>query len=188
MLTPVNSNGRPLTRLSRRPNSTMTIPSTREELTDLTSTTFNKLKTELEAAGPRAGSLTCVDDWSVKDLLVVRAWWTENVVEWIEAGRRGETPFTPAQGYRWNETPRLNADIIEAARLESYRSVCARLDRGFERVTHTIDVLDDAELLEVGVYAWAGKYPISRWISINTARQYTTARTFVRRALREHHR
>ena len=55
---------------------------------------------------------------------------------------------------------------------------------GFERVMDTIESLDDRELLDVGIYSWAGKYPISRWISINTARQYTTARTLVRRALR----
>ncbi len=48
----------------------------------------------------------------------------------------------------------------------------------------TIDALDDRELLEVGFFDWAGKWPISRWISLNTARQYTTARSFVRRALR----
>lgn len=165
----------------------MAIPNTRAELTDLTRSTFEKLWAELEAAGPRVGSLSCVDDWTVKDLLAVRAWWTENVIDWIEAGRRGETPVTPAEGYRWNETPRLNADVVKAARRESYRSVRARLERGFERVMRTIDALDDTELLGVGVYAWAEKYPISRWISINTARQYATARTFVRRALREHH-
>jgi hypothetical protein len=53
-------------------------------------------------------------------------------------------------------------------------------------VLATIDGLDDTQLLEVGVFEWAGRYPISRWISLNTARQYTTARTFIRRALREH--
>lgn len=163
----------------------MAIPKTRAELTDLTRSTFDKLQAELEAAGPRVGSLSCVDDWTVKDLLAVRAWWTENVIDWIETGRRGETPITPAEGYRWNETPRLNADVVKAARRESYRSVRARLELGFERVMRTIDALDDTELLGVGVYSWAGKYPISRWISINTARQYTTARTFIRRALRE---
>ncbi len=163
----------------------MAIPTTRAELTDLTRSAFDKLQAELEAAGPRAGSLSCVDDWSVKDLLVVRAWWTENVIDWIEAGKRGETPVTPAGGYRWKETPRLNADIVKAARRESYSSVRARLERGFQGVMRTIDALDDRELLGVGVYPWAGKYPISRWISINTARQYTTARTFIRRALRE---
>lgn len=132
-----------------------------------------------------AGSLACVDDWTVKDLLAVRVWWTENVIDWIEAGQRGEVPLTPAEGYRWKETPRLNADIVKKSRRESYRSLRKRLERGYERVMRTIDKLDDRELLGVGVYEWAGRYPLSRWLSINTARQYTTARTYVRRALRE---
>jgi hypothetical protein len=164
----------------------MPIPRTRAELTDLTRSAFEKLRAELETAGGRAGSIPCVDDWTVKDLLAVRAWWTERVIDWIEAGRRGETPITPAKGYRWSETPRLNADVVRAARRESYASLRARLERGFERVLRTIDSLDDRELLGVGAFAWAGKYPLSRWISINTARQYVTARTFIRRALREH--
>ena len=44
--------------------------------------------------------------------------------------------------------------------------------------------LSDAELLEVGAFEPAGKWPIARWLSINTARQYSTARTFIRRAVR----
>jgi hypothetical protein len=166
----------------------MPIPKTRAELEVQVRSSFEKLRAELEAAGARAGRLPCVDDWSVKDLLAVRVWWTENVVDWIEAGRRGESPTTPAAGYRWRETPRLNADVVKAARSESYRSLRARLEQGFARVMRTIDSLDDRELLRVGTFAWAGKYPISRWISLNTARQYTTARAFIRRALREHHR
>jgi len=164
----------------------MPIPRTRTELTDLVGSTFTKLQAELEAAGPHAGSLPCVDDWTVKDLLAVRVWWTEHVIDWIGAGLRGETPVTPAEGYRWRETPRLNADIVRKSRRESYRSLRARLYGAFDRVMHTIDSLDDRQLLEVGTFAWAGKYPISRWLSINTARQYTTARTFLRQALRAH--
>lgn len=166
----------------------MPIPKTRHELRDLTRSSFEKLRVDLDAAGPRAGSLPCVDEWTIRDLLAVRAWWTERVVDWIEAGRRGETPRTPAPGYRWSETPRLNADVVEAARRESYRSVRTRLERGYERVLRTIDALDDRELLEVGAFPWAGRYPIARWISLNTARQYATARTFVRRALRDRRR
>ncbi len=63
----------------------MPIPNTRAELTDLTRSTFEKLRAELEAAGARVGNLPCVDDWSVKDLLAVRVWWAENVIDWIEA-------------------------------------------------------------------------------------------------------
>ena len=94
----------------------MPIPRTRAELTNQTRSTFEKLRGELEAAGSRAGSLPCIDDWTVKDLLAVRTWWTERVVDWIEAGKRGEVPVTPAEGYRWNETPRLNADIVGISR------------------------------------------------------------------------
>ena len=165
----------------------MTIPKTRAELRNLVCSTFEKLQAELDAAGTEAGSLSCVDDWSVKDLLAVRAWWTEKVIDWVEAGRRGETPVTPAEGYTWHETPRLNAEIVELAQRESYQSIRSRLEKGYRRVVRTIDTLDDNELLEVGTFAWARRYPISRWISINTARQYTTARSFFRRARRDAH-
>lgn len=163
----------------------MPIPKTRAELRSQLQASFKKLQAELDAAGPGIGGLACVDDWSVKDLLAVRAWWTERVVEWVEAGRRGECPVTPAAGYRWRETPRLNADIVKAARRASYRSIRKRLQDGYEHARRTIDALNDRELLEVGAFAWAGRYPISRWLSINTVRQYTTARSFIRCALRE---
>lgn len=163
----------------------MPIPKTRDDLLSQVQSSFEKLQSELDEAGPEVGPLPCVDEWTVKDLLAVRVWWTEAVVDWIEAGRRGESPVTPAEGYRWSETPRLNTDIVNASGRESYKSLRARLEQGFTRVIRTIDSLDDRQLTEVGVFAWAGNYPISRWISINTARQYTTARSFIRRALRD---
>ncbi len=166
----------------------MPIPRTRQELTELVTTSYRQLRAEIETAGPELAELPCADGWTVKEMLAVRTWWTEHVVDWIEVGRRGESPVTPAPGYKWNETPRLNADVVRAARSESYQAVRDRLDRGVQRVLHTIDALDDRELLDVGTYLWAGKWPIIRWISINTARQYTTARAYVRRALRRRER
>ncbi len=162
----------------------MPIPTTRHELIDLVISSFDKLQTDLDNGGEALAEVPCVDDWTVRELLAVRAWWTEHVIDWIECGRRGDTPITPAEGYRWKETPRLNADIVEAARSESYRSIRWRLEQGYDRVISMINALNDTELLEVGVYEWAGKWPIARWISINTARQYTTARTYIRRAIR----
>ncbi len=120
----------------------------------------------------------------MRELLAVRAWWTESVVRWIRAGQRGEVPVTPAPGYRWRDTPRLNASIVRRARSQAYGTIAGRLARGYGRVLATIDALDDRSLLEAGVFEWAGSYPVSRWISINTARQYVTARSYVRKALR----
>ena len=125
------------------------------------------------------------NDWTVKELLAVRTWWTENVVAWIVEWRNGRSPITPAQGYRWKETPRLNNDIARRARRESYASICERLERGYSEVLNLVDSLSDRELLDTGVFSGAGNYPIRRWISLNTVRQYTTARSFIRRAIRE---
>ncbi|MDH3290229.1 MAG: ClbS/DfsB family four-helix bundle protein [Gemmatimonadota bacterium] len=161
----------------------MPIPTTRAELVDMVSTSYTKLEKELKTLEADQAALPCVDAWTIKDLLAVRAWWTERVVDWIEAGPTASLEL-PAAGYRWSETPRLNAAIVKEHAAESYESLRERLTRGVERVLATIDALDDRALLEIGVFGWAGKWPIARWISINTARQYTTARTYVRRAVR----
>ena len=159
----------------------MPIPLTRQELTDAVANSYEKLSAELDRVNPELETAVCVDDWSVKDVLAVREWWTRKIVDWIEAGQQGKTPTTPARGYSWRDTPRLNADICKKCERRSFQATRKRLARGVQRVLATIDALTERELLEPGVFDWAGKWPISRWISINTARQYTTARTYIRR-------
>lgn len=164
--------------------ATSTIPQSREHLLQMLRVSFDKLADELDAAGRAVGELPCVDEWSVKDLLAVRAWWTESVVRWIREGRSADELDLPAPGYAWKETPRLNAAIVEQACEQSHDEIVGRLHEGYRQVLATIDSLDDRELLEPGAFSWAGRYPVARWISLNTARQYTTARSLVRAALR----
>jgi len=163
----------------------MPIPKTRRELVDLIETEFQKLDVELQDVDAELAEGICVDDWSIKDLLAVRTWWTKNVVNWVEQGKQGQFPVTPAKGYRWKETPRLNADIVNKSRKRSYKAIVTDLRRQYSRLLATIDSLNEKELLEIGTYEWAGRYPISRWLSINTARQYHTARSYVRRVKRQ---
>ena len=163
----------------------MSIPRTRRELLEQLVPAWEKLDRELDNAGPDIGDLPCVDDWSVKDLLAVRVWWTGQTSEWIEAWRKGEDPNLPKQGYKWKETPRLNNDIVELCREESYQDVIKMLKVNFYRIRSLIDDLSDVELVDVGHFPQAGKFPVCRWISINTTRQYLTARTYVRRAIRK---
>ena len=163
----------------------MPIPRTRAELVAQLGRSYGNLRLEIDHRGPRLGSMPCIDDWTVKQLLAVRTWWTEHVVAWVVEWRRGCRPTTPAPGYRWNETPRLNHDIAARAKRESYASVCDRLDKGYAKVLKLVDGLSDHELLDAGVFVGAGNYPVSRWISLNTVRQYTTARSFIRRAVRK---
>ena len=161
----------------------MPIPTSRDELVQQMETSYDKLRPLLLSLRPRDGSLRCVDDWSIKDLLLVRAWWTEQLPDWIEWGRQQREFDLPASGYRWSETPRLNADIVRRSQRESLARVVTRIDNAYKRNRQTIDSLSDPELVEPMVFVWAGKWPLARWFSINTIRQYATARTYLRRGL-----
>lgn len=163
----------------------MPIPKTRRELVERVEGAFGKLTATLDAGGLRLGTRMCNDDWRVKDVLAVRSWWTSSVCDWIEAGRRGETFALPAEGFRWNQTPSLNQNIVQANRGHSYRSVRERLDKGCARALRVVAALSDCELLGVGAFSWAGKHPVARWVSVNTATQYISAGALVRAALRE---
>lgn len=163
----------------------MPIPTTRRELAERIEGSFDKLTTTLDAGGRRLGTRMCTDDWSVKDVLAVRSWWTESICDWIEAGQRGDTFALPAEDYRWNQTPGLNQGVVRANARNSFRSVRERLAKGCARILRVVAALSDHELLDAGALEWAGKHPVARWVSMNTATQYTSARTMIRRALRE---
>lgn len=160
-----------------------TIPRTREDLLQDLDRAFSKLQATLDEAGPRAGALKCVDTWSLKDLLAVRVWWVESIGDWIEAGRRGDALDLPAPGFAWRETPRLNGEIVRRSQRDSLRSLRSRLEQAVTRVRGHVDGLTDQQLLQPGVFAWTGRYPLARWISMNTTRQFKTARIYVRRAM-----
>lgn len=78
--------------------------------------------------------------------------------------------------------------VTMAARSELFASVRRRLEKGYERVLATIDWLADGQLLEAGIFGLAGKPPVARGLSINSARQGTTARPAIRRAMRQRER
>ncbi len=162
----------------------MPIPTTRAELLAAITSTYDKLQADLDRVDARTSKEICVDDWSIADLLVVRTRWAEMVVEWIEAGVRGEVPETPAPGYRWKDTPRLNNDLIAAAPRRSWKARRAEFVASHDAVVDAVAGLSKHQLERVGVFEWAGKWPITRWVSISTATGYTSARKYVRAVLR----
>ena len=160
-------------------------PRSRSELLGALEVAFEALRRAICDRDEIFGALPAVDDWSVRELLAVRVWWTERIPMWIEAGRSGISPPLPAEGFRWTDTPRLNAMVVAASKEETLGQTWGRLEAGFHAVGRAIETLTDRELLETGVFDWADRWPVARWVAINTTRQYTTARTHIRRAARD---
>ncbi len=161
-----------------------TVPRTRKQLLDVVETGYAELQAELAKGDPRLGNVVCVDDWTVKELLAVRCWWSEAVVSWVRTARDGGELDLPAPGFKWNETPKLNASIARRSKRETYLGVKRRLDKAYQDVLVLIGELSDRELCKPGVLGWTVKCAACQLIALNTARQYCTARTFIRRTLK----
>lgn len=161
------------------------IPKSRSDLFHLIDTHFAKLQKELETIDEAEAQRMCDDTFSIKDILAVRLWWTRAVMDWVEAGRRGEVPAIPAEGYNWRETPALNKSIAEQSQTLSYEHICQALKNEQTRLRHLIDSLSDQELTDVGQFQWAERWPVMRWISIGTSSQYAGARTLIRKTMRQ---
>ncbi len=164
----------------------MPIPRTRADFIAEVESAFGKLDAELTA---EIGDIPCVEieggnSWTVKDLLVVRSWWTRAVTGWIAAGREdAEVELAlPAPGFKWSETPALNQTLVDQARDTDFVKAHRELTHAYTAMRECVELLSDRELEQVGVFRWAANYPLVRWLSINTTRQYTTARTYVRKA------
>lgn len=163
----------------------MPIPQSRTDLIELIRRSSERLFSDLDRVDASTSSLRCTDDWTIRELIAVRVWWTESVLQWIDRGQRGESQELPAPGYSWSETPRLNNDVVEASRGESLEVLRERLAEAVTRVLLRVDSLNDTDLLALHQFEWAGDWPVLRWISVNTATQYASARTLIRRALRD---
>jgi|GEM_PF-706937 hypothetical protein len=163
-----------------------TVPRTREQLVHFVTSTSAELQAELELelGGPQLADIVCVDDWTVKELLAVRGWWSEAVVSWFRTAREGGKLDLPAPGFKWNETPKLNNGIAKRAQSESYSSVRQRLGNAYEDVLRLIGEMDDHELCDPDAFNWTGKNGACGLINLNTARQYRTAQTYVKHALK----
>ena len=158
-------------------------PATREALLVELQESWHKLAATLSVVAPEQTQLTCIDGLTITQLIAVRLWWTRRVNQWIKQGQRNHHPALPAPNYTWRQTPALNNNTAAGNRA-SLTVLQRRLATAVGTTVETINTLSDAELLKVGIFNWTGNWPASRWISVNMTRQYTTARTHIRRALR----
>ena len=119
-------------------------------------------------------------EWSVKDILAHLVDWEQRFIQWYQAGRKGETPETPALGYTWRELPRLNQLGYEMHKDDSLEDVMEQSQTSYQEIYHLVEGMAEEEIFEVGYYAWTGTSPLLHWIAANTSSHYAWARRNIR--------
>lgn len=81
------------------------------ELLAVTAGEFDKLALLLDRVDGELALVKDDDDGSIKDIVAHRAHWIGLFLGWYDDGLAGKKVYFPAEGHRWNELKRHNADL-----------------------------------------------------------------------------
>ena len=113
-----------------------------------------------------------MDDWSVKDILAHLVDWEQRFISWYKAGKKGETPETPAPGMTWKDLPELNKRGYEVHKNDSLADVLDQYGRSYQEILDLIESMNEEEITQPGVYGWTGDSALLTWIAANTSKHY----------------
>src|SRR5450756_2969857 len=122
-----------------------------------------------------------IGTWSIKDTLAHLLEWQKMLMDWYEAGLRGETPVVPAEGYNWSQLPALNQAIYERCRDTALDDVRSQLDASHKHMLEVVASLSEEELFTPGRYAWIGINTLASYVDSCAGDHYRWALSGIRR-------
>ncbi len=164
-------------------NLNMPLPETKKELLKRLNEACNKLEMEYAEIEEKASREKRIEgEGSPADLLAYQIEWGRLLLSWEEAEQKGKTLEMPAKGYKWNELGQLAESFYNKHNKTGMHELLVEYGRIVGSIKAMIQGLDENELFEIGKRKWAGdKWPIVKWIQVNTIAPYRSARTKIRR-------
>lgn len=125
---------------------------------------------------------------SVSDLIAYQIGWGKCLIRWYEAGIKGEQPEMPGDGFsKW--------DYVAIARhfyqKYSYDASIQQLKVFQEIVALILEITQKEQRIgnldQEGIWPWCTlssgkKWPLSKWIQVNTASPYNRAARLIKKA------
>lgn len=116
------------------------------------------------------------------DLIAYQIGWGRLLLSWDALEARGEAVDMPAPGFKWNQLGLLANSFHQARSGHTLERLLAEFELLVGRIRRFIDTCTEDELFRIGVRHWAGeKWPVAKWIQVNTIAPYKSARTKLRR-------
>lgn len=100
---------------------------------------------------------------------------------WERAGRNGEIPAVPAEGYTFAETPALNEAIFQRTTNDTWDDVVDRLVSSHDAVLAVIRSYDDDDLFTKRRYPWTRSTSVGAYMVSATSSHYDWATKLIRK-------
>lgn len=124
---------------------------------------------------------------SVSDIIAYQIGWGRLLIEWYEAGLRGEIPQMPGEGFSFWDYRGLARHFYQTYHFDGHDEQDQAFQKVVDRVLDIIAIEGPKGNLDcVGVWAWctlpSGKqWTLSKWITVNTISPYKRASAMVKK-------
>lgn len=165
----------------------MPLPTNKSELLKKLEESYKKLDSEFEGLPNSDCRRKAIQgDISACDILAYQIGWGQLLLGWEKSERAGETPEMPSDGYKWNELGSLAKSFYEKYHKKSLETLRADFKKTVVDISAMIEKLSEKELFVPKQRNWTGdKWPMVKWIQVNTIAPYSSARTKMRRWKKE---
>ncbi len=155
---------------------------------------YTKLVDAAFSIPPQARSLKTIDftggKVSIIDIVAYQIGWGTLLIRWYEAGIRGEVPEIPGDGFTTWDYTGLARNFYSAYHFENFDKQIEVFHDMIQKILSIVEAeyktgnLDKTDVWPWCMLASGKKWPLSKWITVNTASPYKRASALIRRFLK----
>ena len=161
----------------------------KQALLDAVQTALDKYLAEFADIPESARNIRAADGGKTpSEHLSYQLGWVHSLLDWERREQAGEEVHTPAEGFKWNNLGGLYQRFYQAYGVYTLAEQQAMLRGKTAELCAWIEGLSEDELFLAGQRKWAetaARWPLWKWIHINTVAPFTNFRTKIRKWKRE---
>ena len=154
------------------------------DLIDITNREYAKLAELLRRIDQEVALQKREDDTSIKDIVAHRAHWIDLFMGWYSDGQAGETVHFPAEGYKWNDLKRYNADLRKQQSDLGWPDALMFLDVQYNRLLAFLEDQSEADLYGGPMKGAHNAWTTGRWAEAAGPSHFRSAAKYIRSVLR----
>ena len=158
---------------------------TKAELISVTRKEYGKLVSLLQSIDEDTAMKKRDEDTSIKDVVGHRAHWIDLFLGWYRDGQAEKTVYFPAEGYKWNDLKRYNADLRNRQSGLAWHEAVDLLETNYQTLLAFIEDRSDSALYGGPMKGANNKWTPGRWAEAAGPSHYRSATKYIRARLKE---
>ena len=157
---------------------------TKTDLITITLKEYDKLTKLIAGLDSRFALRKREEDTSIKDVIAHRAHWIDLFLGWYRDGRQGKVVHFPAEGYKWNDLKRYNAELRRMQSDMEWSEAIDFLSENHKRLMAFLEARSEDELYGRPMKGAKNAWTTGRWAEAAGPSHYRSASKYIRGVIR----